>query len=81
MKKVASVLILSVSALCLSACSILNTDAGPCYGSGCPASAPKGAPSQSAARNNGDARTGGPMATNAGASNGAAQESQAKRGQ
>jgi hypothetical protein len=78
MKKVASVLILCLSTLCLSACAILNRDAGPCYGMGCPATAPKSAPAQQATAKNGkDAKTHGETL----AKDVADPASQAKRGE
>jgi hypothetical protein len=78
MKKVTGVLILCVFALCLSACSILNLDVGPCYGHGCPAFAPKNTPPpQATAAENGGAPAGVARTVTANA----APEPQAKRGQ
>jgi hypothetical protein len=78
MKKVASVLILCLSTLCLSACAILNRDAGPCYGMGCPATAPKSAPAQQVtAKSAGHPKTHGERLTK----DVADPASQAKRGE
>jgi hypothetical protein len=51
MKKVAGILTLCLGTFCFSACSILNRDAGPCYGQGCPVlSAKPGPPTQATAQ-------------------------------